>query len=374
MKSMTGYGSAQVEDGGDLLRVEVSSMNHRYLKISLRLPEQFQPYEREIEKLVRDAAARGSVLVTATYQPAGPTGEYVVDAEVIRRYTTQLGKLNKELNVEKEITLGLLLSLPGAIIVREDGAASGKKWKTFKSAFKTAIEEMVQMREAEGASLTKEIETRVRRLEASLDRVEKQAPRIVSAYAARLKKRVKALLQGTETTLNDQDIVREVALFAERSDVTEEICRLRSHLAQMMADALGVKLRVQTMPFHELLPALENNQVDAVLSGMTITPARNAKYAFVGPYLKSGKAFLAKSETIANASDAAEVNSPSTKVVALKGSTSQRFVELVMPKAQLTLTDNYDDAIRLVLTDQVHALVADYPVCIVSLFRYPTAP
>jgi polar amino acid transport system substrate-binding protein len=153
----------------------------------------------------------------------------------------------------------------------------------------------------------------------------------------------------------------------------DEIIGFEMDLAQMMADALGVKLRVQTMPFHELLPALENNQVDAVLSGMTITPARNAKYAFVGPYLKSGKAFLAKSETIANASDAAEVNSPSTKVVALKGSTSQRFVELVMPKAQLTLTDNYDDAIRLVLTDQVHALVADYPVCIVSLFRYPTA-
>ncbi len=152
-----------------------------------------------------------------------------------------------------------------------------------------------------------------------------------------------------------------------------EIIGFEMDIARLMAKELGVKLKVKTMPFHELLPALEMNAVDMVISGMTITPSRNLRLAFVGPYLASGKAFLAKTETIANVTDATEVDSPSTRITTLKGSTSQAFVEAVMPKAQLTTTNNYDEAIQLVLEDKAHAMVADYPICVVALFRYPDA-
>lgn len=152
-----------------------------------------------------------------------------------------------------------------------------------------------------------------------------------------------------------------------------EVIGFEIDMVRMMAKALGIELTVKTMSFHELLPALELNKVDIVISGMTITPVRNLRFAFVGPYFSAGKAFLAKSETIANVSDATEINSPSTRLTALKGSTSQNFVKTVMPKAQLTATDNYDQAIQLVLQDKVHALVADYPICVVALFRYPDA-
>lgn len=152
-----------------------------------------------------------------------------------------------------------------------------------------------------------------------------------------------------------------------------EVIGYEMDIVQMMANELGVELMVKTMPFYQLIPALEMNAVDIVISGMTITPVRNLRFAFVGPYFSSGKAFLAKSETIANASDATEVNSPSTRVAALRGSTSQEFVETMMPKVQLTTTSDYDEAIQLLLEDKVHALVADYPICIVALFRYPDA-
>lgn len=152
-----------------------------------------------------------------------------------------------------------------------------------------------------------------------------------------------------------------------------EVIGFEIDMVRMMATALGAKLTVKTMSFHELLPALELNKVDIVISGMTITPVRNLRFAFVGPYFTSGKAFLAKSETIANISDAMEINNPSVKVTTLKGSTSQNFVKTVMPEAQLFATDNYDQAIQLVLQNKVHALVADYPICIVALFRYPDA-
>ena len=152
-----------------------------------------------------------------------------------------------------------------------------------------------------------------------------------------------------------------------------EVIGFEMDMVRMMAKELGVELKVKSMPFHELLPALEMNAVDIVISGMTITPVRNLRFAFVGPYFSSGKAFLARSKTLANVSDATEVNSPSTRVAALKGSTSQEFVEKVMPKAQLTTTNDYDEAIQLILQDKVHALVADFPICIVALLRYPDA-
>ena len=144
-------------------------------------------------------------------------------------------------------------------------------------------------------------------------------------------------------------------------------------LARMMANAMNVKVRFVTKQFSELLPALQAGQVDMVMSGMTITPKRNMKVAFVGPYFISGKAFLTKVKTIALAKAADEVNSPNTKLVALKGSTSQAFAEAVLDKATLYTTGNYDEAVDMVLKDKVQAMIADYPICVVSVFRYPEA-
>jgi polar amino acid transport system substrate-binding protein len=153
----------------------------------------------------------------------------------------------------------------------------------------------------------------------------------------------------------------------------EKIIGLEPDLARMMADAMNVNVKFVKKPFPDLLPALQSGEVDMVLSGMTITPERNLKVAFVGPYLQSGKAFLTKEKTVANAKKASEINSPETKLVALKGSTSQTFAEAVLDKATLFLTGTYDEAVAMVLEDKVHAMIADYPICVVSVFRYPDA-
>ena len=153
----------------------------------------------------------------------------------------------------------------------------------------------------------------------------------------------------------------------------DEIIGLEPDLARMMASTMNVNVKFVKKPFPELLPALQSGEVDMILSGMTITPERNLKVAFVGPYLQSGKAFLTKEKTIANAKKAAEINSPETKLVALKGSTSQAFAEAVLDKATLFTTETYDEAVAMVLQDKVHAMIADYPICVVSVFRYPDA-
>jgi polar amino acid transport system substrate-binding protein len=152
-----------------------------------------------------------------------------------------------------------------------------------------------------------------------------------------------------------------------------EIFGLEPDLAGILAKAMNVKVKFVTKPFNELLPALQTGQVDMIMSGMTITPERNLKVAFVGPYFISGKAFLTKKETIAYAKKAEDANNPNTKIVTLKGSTSQAFAEAFLDKTTLFTTGTYDEAVDMILQDKVQAMIADYPICVVSVFRYPEA-
>ena len=142
-------------------------------------------------------------------------------------------------------------------------------------------------------------------------------------------------------------------------------------LAKRIADSMGVKLRVETMPFSELLPALEAGKVDMVISGMTMTPERNLKVAFVGPYRISGKSVLAKSATLSRVDEVSEIKASDVTLTALKGSTSQAFVETVFPNVKLITVSTYDEAVKLVLEDKAHAMVADHPICITTVLRYP---
>jgi polar amino acid transport system substrate-binding protein len=157
------------------------------------------------------------------------------------------------------------------------------------------------------------------------------------------------------------------------TDKAGAIFGLEPDLAGLLAKAMNVKVKLVTKPFNELLPALQSGQVDMVLSGMTITPKRNLKVAFVGPYFISGKAFLTKKETIAFVKKTENANNPNTKIVTLRDSTSQAFAEEYLDKTTLFTTGTYDEAVNMVLQDKVQAMIADYHICVVSVFRYPEA-
>jgi polar amino acid transport system substrate-binding protein len=110
-----------------------------------------------------------------------------------------------------------------------------------------------------------------------------------------------------------------------------------------------------------------------VLSGMTMTPQRNLKVAFVGPYFGSGKSILTKKANVESVDELSKINQGDKVLVALKGSTSQVFVERLLPRAKLVLADDYDQAVAMVRGNKVKAMVADYPICFVSIYRYPDA-
>ena len=151
-----------------------------------------------------------------------------------------------------------------------------------------------------------------------------------------------------------------------------KIIGLDVDLAGLLARALGVELEIVTMPFGDLLSALEDAKVDLVISGMTATLQRNMRVAFVGPYHISGKSILARSETIA-ALQSEGLNKESLKIAALKGSTSEDFVNRRAPDANLTATDTYDTAIDLLLSNKVDLFVADASIVMLSQLRWPDA-
>jgi ABC-type amino acid transport substrate-binding protein len=144
-------------------------------------------------------------------------------------------------------------------------------------------------------------------------------------------------------------------------------------LAKALADAMKVKLQLVPMPFGELMTALEEDKVDIVMSGLSITPERTELVSFVGPYMMSGKSILTKDSVLAKIESGKDFNRKELKLLALSNSTSASFVRLVAPDAKLTEVANYDEAVAMVIDGKADALVADMPVCILSVLRYPDA-
>jgi polar amino acid transport system substrate-binding protein len=153
----------------------------------------------------------------------------------------------------------------------------------------------------------------------------------------------------------------------------DKVIGLDVDLAAMIAEALGVRLNLQRIDFSGLLPALESEKIDMIISNMTMTPDRNLKVAFVGPYYTSGKAFLTKRSSIAQAKGLPDINNPQYTFVALKGSTSEAVIRNGAPQAKVTTTGTQNEAIQMVIDGKADGMIADYPICVVGVYRNPSA-
>ena len=149
-----------------------------------------------------------------------------------------------------------------------------------------------------------------------------------------------------------------------------EIIGMDADIARIIAKSLGVRLKFKSMSFNDLLPAVEAGKIDMVISSMTITPQRNRKLAFVGPYYMSGKGLLTKRKNLAKLQKPEAMNDSSISVAVLKDSTSQTFAEQTTSKAKIVKTKSYDAAIGMLLVDKVDAIIADFPFCAFTAYRY----
>jgi polar amino acid transport system substrate-binding protein len=149
----------------------------------------------------------------------------------------------------------------------------------------------------------------------------------------------------------------------------DKIIGLDADLAAMVADAMGVKLNVQKIAFAGLLPALESGSIDMIISNMTMTPDRNLKVAFVGPYFTSGKGLLTKNSSLAQTKKFEDINNPKFTFVALKGSTSEAVTRAGAPQAKLVSVSTENEGIQMLIDGKADAMLADFPICVVAAYR-----
>ncbi len=237
--SMTGYGDAREQDGERVVSAEVRTVNNRYLKVSVRCPDAYATKESEIERLARQSIARGTVNITLRVDSTAGAGRYHIDHDVIQSYWEQLIAVTDEMQLNPPVGLTDFLMLPGVVVEHDDARANAEEdWPLVERVIRQALGQLDEFRQREGASMRQELAHHCSLVGEQLDQVAARAPGVVVQYRDKLKERVSQLLRDTGVGVKDEDLIREVSVFADRCDINEEITRLRSHLDQF-AECLG---------------------------------------------------------------------------------------------------------------------------------------
>lgn len=233
---MTGYGESQCQENGLRIFVQVRTVNSRYFKLALRCPDGYGALEPQVETLVRQLIKRGTVQINLRVDKKRRPEDYRLDVDVLEGYHRQLARLCRQLHEMEEISVASLLTLPGVIVEQPEECPDAQQiWPLVEKALGEALAALRQMREDEGRMMAADMLENCRSVEVQLDQIKKRAPTVAGNYRDRLTERVQAALAELDVTMSPADVLREVAIFAERSDVSEEVVRMRSHIEQFIS-------------------------------------------------------------------------------------------------------------------------------------------
>lgn len=230
--SMTGYGSAQTVDDGISYSVELRSLNNRHYKASIKLSEGFASLEPEVDRWLRDALDRGTISYALRTKDASPTAAYDVNVAALRAYVAQLRDIADS---ESAVTVDLatLLALPGVCEPPElDDSVRRRRAEVVQRLTRQAVDGLMEMRRREGTALRAHLLEQCGVIRSNLATIEGRSGTVVEDYRQRLQTRVNRLLSAAQLDLDREMLTREVAVYADRCDISEEIIRLRSHLEQ----------------------------------------------------------------------------------------------------------------------------------------------
>ena len=233
INSMTGYGEAQGEINSVIYTVEIRTVNNRYLKTNVKLPESVAFLEEDIDKLLRKNLSRGTVNYVLQLKNVSANALYDIDESGLRAYIEKLSRVGSSADVKCTIDIGSLLVLPGIIQpISPDEKAAEQIKEVVLSITQKAIDQLKQMRAAEGAALAADLDGHCKAIKQGLEQICSRNVTVLQEYQKKLKKRVDELLAEAKLKLDEETLAREVAIFADRSDISEEIARLGSHLQQ----------------------------------------------------------------------------------------------------------------------------------------------
>ncbi len=273
--SMTGFGDASAESDGTHYAVEIRSLNNRFYKPVIKLPDIVAGMEPEIETLLRDRLVRGSITCILKMRVDGAEAAYLINKAALQSYLSQLKEV-KGLDSIARVDLATLLGLPG--VCQEPGDDSDhleKHGAMIRKLIGSAIDKLIGMRQREGQSLFEDLMKHVQAISTALTEIAKRAPSVIDDYHRRLQTRVTELLSKAQIKVDQVDLLKEVAVFAERSDISEEIQRLRHHLASFEqacrgSEHAGRKLDFITQEMLREANTIGSKANDAVIAGHVV--------------------------------------------------------------------------------------------------------
>ena len=234
--SMTGFGESHCQENGLAVSVELRTINSRYFKLSVRSSEGYAGLEPHIEEVVRRSIHRGTIQVTLRAERLVAAEDYSLNVDVLERYRNQLEELKRRWDLKENISLSALLPLEGVVhqqsTILHDVEAD---WPLIGRTLEAALEQLGRMRAEEGRAMAADLNANCRAVAESLSTVENRSPQAVDDYRARLHEKLQKILEKHSILLDPSDLIKEVSFFADRTDISEEIVRLRSHVQQFLS-------------------------------------------------------------------------------------------------------------------------------------------
>ena len=273
MHSMTGYGRGQAMSQGTKVTAEIQSVNKRQTEILVNLPPALVSLESDLRAKIDRSLHRGRIIVTIS--ASGPSAHHrpVVDANLAGLYLARFKELQKSLALPGEITIEMILRSPGVISAAEQGSLDSSTRSAVDAALDLALEQLLLMRAKEGSNLHQELLRRIKFIGRALSKIRKLQPRVVRRYRALLFERIQKI--GLEIALDEDRLTKDVTFFAERSDFSEELSRLESHLEQFTEtthkqQAIGRTLEFISQELGRELNTLSAKANDAEISQLVV--------------------------------------------------------------------------------------------------------
>ncbi len=232
LKSMTGFGRAEVSNDQYRLSVEVKSVNSRFLDLSIKMPKKFNALEANIRNTVKEYISRGKVDLFITYESFSEKGKALrLDLPLAKEYLESMRTLVNALGVEDNVKVTNLASLPDVLVLSEESEDDDALWESLKPSLTGALDRFSETRVMEGENLQQDLLGKLAEMEAIVNRIDERSPEITAAYEARLRAKVSELLEGTG--IDEARIVQEVTIYSDKICTDEERVRLHSHIKNM---------------------------------------------------------------------------------------------------------------------------------------------
>ncbi len=273
IRSMTGFGAGRGTAPGEDVEVEVRSVNHKFCEVKVRMPRELGALEHELVRAVKERLARGGVEVTVRRATAGAGLAPRVDVALAESYARAFAEIQARLGLPGAITLADVLAAEGVVRLEERAVDLGAVSAALRGGLTVALDALVEMRAREGAALARDLGARLELIEQLVARVAELSPQLVEQYRARLDERIAELARGV--ALDPARLAQEVALFADRTDVAEEITRLGSHVAQVrallaLAEPAGRKLDFLVQEMHREVNTIGSKSQSAEIAAIVV--------------------------------------------------------------------------------------------------------